>query len=118
MTVTVVTDWNCCRLKIKQRGRITSCVLDNCSKNYFYSKKNVGNNYKNHNILIHNLSKYINLVTIVVSKLVKLLNWRKGGNVINHFSIVIVLSVVTEHCGKKNYVNWILNTRDLEMDIE
>ena len=62
-------------------------------------------------------SKYTNLVTFVVSKLVKLLNWRKGGNVINHFSIVIVLSVATEHCGKKNYVNWILNTRDLEMDI-
>ena len=34
--------------------------------------------------------------------------------VINH---VIVLSVPSRQCDKKNYVNWILNTRDLEMDI-
>ena len=61
---------------------------------------------------------YHNLVTIVVSKLVKLLNWRQGGNVINHISVVIVLSVASEHfVAKRNYVNWILNTRDLEMDI-
>ena len=50
-------------------------------------------------------------------KLVRLLEMKKGKNVINHLYIVLVLSVLTELCDKKNYVNWILNTRDLEMDI-